>query len=94
MKNSIITLSLSLAFAFSQIGNAANVETLSSNAKKIDTIVVVSQQEPANFEVYSLRHAESAMDNSINMMVDSLDKRFANEAATMTEFGTVTGSAI
>ncbi len=89
MKALTITLSLLCSLLLSA-NTLAGESTAVATKSNIDTIVVVSKPEPANFEVFSLGHAEAAIDDVVEIMVESFS--VAEEAANLFDLASSMGS--
>lgn len=89
MKSLTITLSLLCSLLLSA-NTFASESTVVAHGGPIETITVVSKPEPANFEVFSLSHAEATLDNVIEIMVDSFE--VVEETAKLLDLGLSAGS--
>jgi hypothetical protein len=78
-------LSISLVLIFTLLSNqsarAELRETASTPTPGIEKIVVIAEPEVANFEIFSLKHGEQAMNEMMTMVLASL----ANKQATRLE---------
>lgn len=85
MKNSLINLSLLLLLASSQSAFSELPETPSSIDANIETIVVVAKPEVANFEIFSERRTEHAVNQMMSSVIASLDNNGAEKASNTHE---------
>jgi len=90
MKSLTITLSLVCSLLLSANVHAAETTSVMLDNTGIETVVVISKPEPANFEVFSLSLAEEAIDNVVEIMVDSFS--VSEEAASLIDLATSVGS--
>jgi hypothetical protein len=69
-------LTISLALIFTLLSNQAALaeirETASSPTPGIERIVVIAEPEVANFEIFSLKHSEQAMNEMMTIVLASL----------------------
>lgn len=77
MKYLSISLALILTLLINQSALAELSETAPSPTPGIERIVVVAEQEVANFEIFSLKHGEQAMHEMMNIVLASLGKSAA-----------------
>jgi len=72
-------LSISLALIFTLVANQAALAELKqitpNPTSGIEKIVVVAQPEVANFEIFSLKRGEQAIQQIMNIVVESLDDK-------------------
>jgi len=72
MKNLTIALTLASSLMIGSTAFAEDTKAIESNASKVETIVVVAEPEVANFEIFSLKLAEEAMDSAVEVMAESV----------------------
>ena len=71
MKKLIMTTGLILSLLTGQAVLASPTIEVTVD-ETIDVITVVAQHDPTDFAVFSLGHAEQALDNAMDYMVDSI----------------------
>ena len=94
MKRIVLTVSLATSLLLSSFVQANDASVASSPARKIDTITVVSQGDPANYEVYSLKHTKAALQESVELMVDTISDRVISREGDNFAIAASAGSAI
>jgi hypothetical protein len=83
MKNLTISLSLILMLAAGQTALADVAETASYTESGIETIVVTATPEVANFEIYSEKHSEQALEEMMDFVSANINSDNAKEARSV-----------
>lgn len=94
MKHLFLSLSIIAGLLSSSAAFASTASSVLDSNKKIDTVYVTSETDPANLEVYSLDIAASAIDESVVLMIESFSEEFANGKANTAGIDASVGSAI
>lgn len=89
MKKLTIAASLIFSLFTSQVVLADETQSVSVN-ENIETIVVVAKSNSLDFEIFSLRKAEEALDEAMQVMVESF--AVAEETAGLIDFAINAGS--
>ncbi len=94
MKNLLISLSLISSVLISQ--SALADEELKSVVEpvNIETIVVTSKPEVANFEIYSLDIAADALDSVMEIVTDNLSTSISNGGVSLVQTAANLSSSI
>jgi len=89
MKKLAIATSLILSLLASQavLANPAIPVTLDES---IETITVIAKSDTTDFDIFSLRHAEDALDAAMDQMVDNFVA--ADETSSLNDIAINTGS--
>ncbi|MFT6406646.1 MAG: hypothetical protein ACJAQ6_000056 [Arenicella sp.] len=72
MKNLSICLALILTLSATQSVLAESKETATGATQRIEKIVAVTQPEVANFEIFSLKNSQQAINHAMHIVADSL----------------------
>ena len=91
MKSLMIKLAVATTMLTSLAASAEHSAVVEDTSKSIVTIRVVAENDPAGYEVFSLSHAKAAIDETVEMMVNSLS---GNETAAVADTAKPAGSAI
>ena len=83
MKNLLIALSLVSSLMIAS--NAAAEVSENIEIKEVETIVVVSKPEVANFEIYSLDLADAAMESVMDAISEGLSTPLSNVGNNLNE---------
>ena len=84
MKHLILSLSIISSLLVSGTLMATELSTNTNNSSDIDTVVVVSPGYPTNFEVYSVDIVQSAINESVELMLEDFsDKIVKGNANTI-----------
>ncbi len=81
MKNLIISLSLISSLLVGQSARAQ--EGLTTLAEPIETIVVVSMPEVANFEIYSVEITKNVLNSTLKIIRDDISTSIVNGAVSL-----------
>ncbi len=93
MKNLFIALSVVSSLLVGQ-SVMAQEPVVDIAVKDIETVVVVSKPEVANFEIYSLELAETAIDSIVDMMADSVSASLSAAGNRLASTAVTAGSSI
>lgn len=96
MKNLVIALSLvsSLIVASSAMAEGASNFESKIEAKEVETLVVVSKPEVANFEIYSLELAGEAMESVMDVVSETLSAPLSSVSNSLNEVAVSLTSSI
>ncbi|RBP52857.1 hypothetical protein [Arenicella xantha] len=99
MKHLVLSLTMISSLLISATSMASDItsHTIAGNTTsdhKIDTVYVVSNGDAANFEVYSLNIAQSAIEDSVELMVESFSDKLAKGNTNKVSIDASAGSAI
>lgn len=89
MKNLTIATSLIISLLTSQAVMASQSVSVTVD-ENVEIITVVAQPDPTDFAVFSLRHAEEAMNEAMDYVADSLVA--ADDVPGINELAVNTGS--
>lgn len=83
MKNVSISLGLILTLTASQSALADLTETQSYQQPSIETIIVTSKSDVANFEIYSEKLSQKALKQALNLIIADIDNDNTGEISTI-----------
>ncbi len=94
MKNLIISLSLISSVLIGQSALANEELTSVVEPINVETIVVTSKPEVANFEIYSLDIAADALDSVTEIVTDNLSTSISNGGVSLVQTAANLSSSI
>ena len=94
MKNLLISLSIISSVLISQSVLASEEITSAVEPINVETIVVTSKPEVANFEIYSLDITADALDSVMEIVVDNLSGSITNSGISLAQTAASLGNSI
>lgn len=94
MKNLLISLSLVSSVLIGQSAFASEEITSVVEPINVETIVVTSKPEVANFEIYSLDITAQALDSVMEIVVDNLSTSISNRGVSLAQTAATLSSSI
>ena len=94
MKNLLISLSIISSVLISQSVLASEEITSAVEPINVETIVVTSKPEVANFEIYSLDITADALDSVMEIVVDNLSGSITNSCISLAQTAASLGNSI
>jgi len=94
MKNLIISLSIISSVLIGESAMANEELTSVVEPVDVETIVVISKPEVANFEIYSLDIAADALDSVMEIVTDNLSTSISNGGVSLVQTAANLSSSI
>lgn len=85
MKTLSVTLGLAMALMFNQASLANDNSAAVDQLSQIETVFVVAESTSTNFEIFGVDQAREAIQEAMDMMLDSIADSIQNHGSQLVE---------